>query len=123
MKSYRELEVYNISKTLAIRVHDMSLKLPKFEMYEEASQIRRSSKAVTGVIVEGYGRRRYKAEFIRYLIFSQAECNETVEHLDFLFETKSLTDEVLYKELNEQYHILNKRLNTFIKWVEGNFNP
>ena len=31
--------------------------LPKFEMYEEGSQIRRSSKAVASNIVEGFGRR------------------------------------------------------------------
>jgi len=41
--------------------------LPKFEMYEEGSQIRRSAKSVAANIVEGYGRRRYKQEFIRFL--------------------------------------------------------
>ena len=86
MKSYRDLEIYKTSKQLAIRIHKMSLELPKFEMFEEGSQIRRSSKAVTTSIVEGYGRRRYKADFIRYLVFAQSECDETIVHLDFLFE-------------------------------------
>lgn len=63
MKSYRDLEVYKESKRLAIDVHKMTMTLPKFEMFEEGSQIRRSSKAITSLIVEGYGRRRYKAEF------------------------------------------------------------
>jgi four helix bundle protein len=88
MKSYRDLEVYKLSKALAVRIHKMTLGLPGFEMFEDESQIRRSSKAITNVIVEGYGRRRYKAEFIRYLIFAQSECNETMAHLNFLFETK-----------------------------------
>lgn len=87
MKSYRDLEVYKLSKSLAIRIHKMTLQLPKFELYQEGSQIRRSSKSTTSMIVEGYGRRRYKAEFIRYLIFSQSGCDETIVHLDFLFET------------------------------------
>lgn len=72
MKSYRELEVYNESKRLAIKVHNVSLLLPKFEMFEEGSQIRRSLKAVTAAIVEGYGRRRYKADFIKFRIYAQA---------------------------------------------------
>ena len=55
MKSYRELEVYKESKRLAIIVHKMTLLLPKFELFEEGSQIRRSSKAVTSTLVEGYG--------------------------------------------------------------------
>ncbi|HEX8676184.1 MAG TPA: four helix bundle protein, partial [Segetibacter sp.] len=38
----------------------MSMTLPKFEMYEESSQIRCSAKAVTSLVVEDYIRRRYK---------------------------------------------------------------
>ena len=36
----------------------------KFELYETGSQIRRSAKAVTALIVEGFARRRYKADFM-----------------------------------------------------------
>lgn len=68
MKSYREIDVYNDSKRLAIEIHKMSLSLPKFELYEEGSQVRRSAKAVTSAIVEGYGRKRYKADFIKQFI-------------------------------------------------------
>lgn len=122
MKSYRDLEVYQESKMLAIRIHKMTMQLPKFEMYEEGSQIRRSAKAVTSAIVEGYGRRRYKTEFIRYLIFSQSECDETILHLDFLFETDSLKEEKTYNELRFEYDSLSKRINKFIQWVEEKFN-
>ena len=62
MASYRDLEIYKLSYDLAIKIHKMSLKLPKYEMYEEGSQIRKSSKGITSCIVEGYGRKRYKAE-------------------------------------------------------------
>jgi four helix bundle protein len=73
MKSYRDLKIYIESKRLAIEVHKMSMTLPKFEMFEEGSQIRRSSKAITALIVEGYGRRKYKGDFTKYLILSHAE--------------------------------------------------
>jgi four helix bundle protein len=122
MKSYRELEVFIESKRLAIQIHKMTLSLPKFEMYEEGSQIRRSSKAVTVTIVEGYGRRRYKADFIKFLIYSQSECDETIVHLDFLFDTDSFKDERLYIQLKEDYDSLSKRINKFIQWVENNLN-
>jgi len=122
MKSYRDLEIYKESKRLAIEIHKMSLMLPKFEMFEEGAQIRKSSKTTKSCIVEGYGRRRYKAEYIRYLIFAQSECDETILHLDFLFETKSLTDEQLHIDLITEYDTLSKRINKFIQWVEENFN-
>ncbi|MFN2457850.1 MAG: four helix bundle protein [Chitinophagaceae bacterium] len=122
MKSYKDLEFFKTSKALATRIHKISLKLPKFELFEEGSQIRRSSKGVTTAIVEGYGRRRYKAEFIRYLVFAQSECDETILHLDFLYDTESLTDETFYNEIKQEYDTLSKRINKFIQWVEENFN-
>ena len=97
MKSYRDLDVYKESKRLAIVIHKLSLTLPKFELYEEGSQIRRSSKAVISLIVEGYGRRRYKADFIKYLVYTQAKCDETIVHIDFLFETASIKSLETYK--------------------------
>ncbi len=122
MKSYRDLEIYNESKRLAIEVHKISVTLPKFELYEEGSQIRRSSKSVTVSIVEGYGRRRYKADFIKYLIYAQSECDETMVHLDFLFESGSMKDESIYQTLKNDYDLLSKRINKFLQWVEENLN-
>ena len=122
MKSYRELEIYQESKRLAIEIHRVSLALPKFELYEEGSQIRRSSKSVTSMIVEGYARGKYKAEFIKFLIYSLSECDETIVHLDFLFETQSLTDEIKFNQLKTDYDSLSKRINKFIQWVEENWN-
>lgn len=122
MKSYKDLEIYKESKSLAIEVHKMSSTLPKFELFEEGGQIRRSSKSVTAMIVEGYGRRRYKADFIKYLVYSQSECDETIVHLDFLFETRSLQNEELFKKLKDEYDMLSRKINKFIQWVEENWN-
>lgn len=94
-------------------------KLPKFEMYEEASQIRRSSKSVRSNIVEGYGRRQYKQEFLKALTYAIALCDETADHLDTLFETESLGNEVLYLDLKEAIYHLGRRLNLFIQSVEN----
>ena len=118
--SYRDLEIFKESKRLALLVHAMSLRLPKFELYEEGSQIRRSSKSVASNIVEGHGRKRYKAEFIRYLIVAHAECDETLLHLAFLEESGSATD---VKQMRMEYEILSKKIYTYINWVEENFQP
>ena len=68
MKNYIDIEIYSESKRLGIEIHRLFMELPKHELYEEGSQIRRSSKSVTCSIVEGYARRRYNADFIKYLI-------------------------------------------------------
>ena len=122
MSSYRDLEVYKLAKELAIKIHKMSLSLPKFETFEEGSQIRRSSKSIASAIVEGYGRGRYKAEFIKYLTYAHAECDETILHLEFLFESESLKDKILFDELYTSYDQLGRKLNKYIQWVEENWN-
>jgi four helix bundle protein len=122
MKSYRDLDIYKESKRLAIEVHVLSLTLPRFELYEEGSQIRRSSKAVTSMIVEGYGRKRYKADFTKYLVYAQAECDETIVHLDFIVETKSLPASEQISELRSDYDSLSKQINKFIQWVDKNYS-
>jgi len=66
MSSYKDLEIYKLAYELALKVHDLSLQLPKYELYEQGSQIRRSSKSVKDQIAEGYGRRRYKADFVKF---------------------------------------------------------
>ncbi len=117
--SYLDLEVWKLSRELVIAIHEMTLtKVPKFEAFEEASQIRRSIKSVKSCIVEGYGRRRYKQEFVRFLTYSLASCDETADHLDTLTITKSLTDESLISDLTQKLTKLGKKLNLFLQGVE-----
>ena len=117
--SYKKLEIWELARSLVIDIHKMTLqKLPKFEMYEEGPQIRRSIKSVKSTIVEGYGRRRYKKDFIRFLAYSHASCDETTDHLETLFETGSLTDRNLYDDLHDRLETLGRKLNRFIQSVE-----
>jgi four helix bundle protein len=117
--SYKTLEIWQIARELVVAVHDMTLtKLPKFEMFEEGSQTRRAVKSIKSNIVEGYGRRRYKQEFIRYLTYAQASCDETKDHLETLFDTQSLTDAKLYEKLHERLEVLGRKLNLFTQSVE-----
>ena len=117
-KNYRDLDIYKKARTLSKEIHDMSLKLPKFEMYEEGSQTRRSSKSIRINIVEGFGRRRYKQEFIKFLIYALASCDETIDHLETLYETKSLIDKERYNYFCDEYDHLGKMINNFIKSVD-----
>ena len=97
--SYRKLEIWQKARQLVIDIHKMTLsKLPQFELYEEGSQIRRSIKSTKSNIVEGYGRRRYKQDYVRFLTYSLACCDETTDHLETLYETESLKDEVLVRQ-------------------------
>ena len=91
-RGYEDTAVYQLAKRLAAEIHRMTLvELPKFEMYEEGSQIRRSAKSVVANFVEGYGMKRYKGDLVRYLTYALSSCDETKAHLEMLHETGSLT--------------------------------
>lgn len=122
--SYRNLQTWQLSRELTTEIHNMTLVLPGFEQFEEAQQIRRSMKSVRSNIVEGYGRRFYKMDYIRFIIYSLSSNDETIDHLDILFETKSLTDEKLYYLLRGKLEILGKKINKFLQSVErGHSRP
>lgn len=121
--SYTKLKIWQMASGLSVQIHVMSLKeLPSFELYEEGNQIRRSIKSVRSNIVEGYGRRRYKRDYIRFLIYALASNDETIDHLETLFATKSLNDFSKYNELKSNLIILGKSINNFIKTVELKHN-
>ena len=116
--SYKNLEIWQEARTLVIDIHKMTIeKLPKFELYEEGGQIRKSSKSVKSTIVEGYARRRYQQEYIRFLTYAIASNDETIDHLETLYETDSLKDKELYENLHGRIEILGKKLNNFIKTI------
>ena len=117
---YRNLEIYAQAHNLAVRIHKMSLTLAAIERFEEASQIRRSSKSVSAQIVEGYALRKYRDEFLHYLHRALASSDETREHLELLWDTGSLKDKKSYSELAEAYDVLSRRIGSFIVGVEGN---
>lgn len=116
MKSYTDLDIYKMAYELALGVHELSMTLPKYELYEQGSQVRRSSKSIKDNIAEGFGRRRYKDEFVRFLIFAHSSCDETVSQLNMIsdihYKENPLTD------LLNRYDILGRKINSFINYVE-----
>jgi four helix bundle protein len=120
MGSYKDLEIFQLAFELAIKVHHPSLKLPKFELFEQGSQIRRSSKSVKDTIVEGFGRRKYKADYIKFLTYSLASCDETMNHI---LTIKTIYPEIEdFLEFEEQYDKPGRKINNYIQFVESNWN-
>ncbi|HCD53572.1 MAG TPA: four helix bundle protein, partial [Balneolaceae bacterium] len=66
-------------------------------------------------IVEGCGRRRYKQDFIKYLIYAQSSYDETISRLNMISELYFNESEL--DDLKSQYSVLGKRIYNFIKYV------
>jgi len=116
--SYRDLEVFQLAMKLAAEIHQMTMQLPKFELFEEGGQIRRSSKSVVHHIVEGFGRRKYRNDFLKYITVAIAECDETQVAIELLYRTESLKDQRAYEYFKEEYNKLARKLNRFHSSIE-----
>lgn len=119
-KSYKDLDIYNNGMNLFLTLHPQTLKLPKYELYELGSQLRRSSDSVVSNIVEGYGRRKYKADFIRFLVFSHASYLETINHI---FKITQLYSELKedFEPFIQDYEHLGGKIFNFMSYVEKNW--
>jgi four helix bundle protein len=59
-------------------------------------------------------------EFLHFLSVAYASLMETNDHLETLFQTKSLVDKIKYDKLHELMDKLGRKLNLFIQSVEKN---
>ena len=121
---YQRLEVWRLARELSVDIHRMTLEqLPRFELHEVGSQVRRSTKSIRANIVEGYGKRRYKLEFLRHLTYALGSAQETLDHLDTFHETGSLTSQEIHAELTARTRLLIAKLTTFMRGVELHHRP
>jgi len=77
IRSFREMDVYNLALKEAGRIFKITKEFPKEERYSLTDQIRRSSRAVNALVAEAWARRRYKAAFINKINEALGEAMET----------------------------------------------
>ena len=100
-----------MSVDAAMRIFEISKGFPKEEIYSLTDQIRRSSRAVSSIIAEGWRRRKYEKVFVNKLNESEGEAAETQVWLEFAVKCKYL-DRKIGKELHELYdRIIGKLVN------------
>lgn len=112
--SYLNLQVYHRAHAFGLACHRLSLKLPKFELYESGSQLRRASKSISSNIVEGYGRKQYPADYVRFLVIALASNDESREWLVYISECHEEHVSAA-AELIAECEEIGRMLNSFIQ--------
>jgi four helix bundle protein len=98
-RSFRELEVYRAAREQAREIFEVSREFPREETYALTDQIRRSARAVSALVAEAWGRRRYPAAFANKMSEALAEAGETQAWLDHAVDCGYLS--------TEQYQVLD----------------
>ena len=101
VKSFRDLEVYKLSREVAKEIFFLSKDFPKDEKYSMTDQVRRSSRSVGAQIAEAWGKKRYEAHFISKLTVADSEQLETQHWID-------VAEECDYIDENTRNNLLGK---------------
>jgi four helix bundle protein len=121
IQTYKDLDIYKEALALFYDSHRLSMVLPKHELYEQGSQMRRAADSIISNFVEGYGRRRYKPDYVKFLVYAHASILELQCHLE---KIASLYPEFSedYMAIKTRYDVLGKKMYRFIQHVETNWN-
>jgi four helix bundle protein len=114
VKSFRELEVYRLSREISRDIFLLSKNFPNEERYSLTDQIRRSSRAVGAQIAEAWGKRRYELHFISKLTDADGEQLETQHWLEVSSESEYM-DCGLSKKMISKCESVGKMLQKMIE--------
>jgi len=114
-RGFEDLECYQLALEVMAEIHKFSKTLPPDEKYDLYSQIRRSSKSVTGNLAEGYGCYHY-LDSLHYYSIARGELNETLAHL---IDARVLEyiDQAAFESLYKLIRQAEQTLNGFMTYV------
>lgn len=119
IRGFRDLEVYQTARREARRVFLLTKRFPHDERYSLTDQVRRSSRAVAGMIAEAWAWRSYPAAFKSKLTDALAEAMETQSWLDHALECQYIGPEehrshdAPWQSIGAMLHRMIARADTF----------
>ena len=113
VKSFRDLEVYRLSRKLSKEIFETSKMFPRGEMLSLTDQLRRSSRSVGANIAEAWAKRKYRKNFISKLTDADGEQLETQHWIEIAFDSSYIPDD-LAKSLLQQYASIGRMLKSMM---------
>jgi four helix bundle protein len=111
--SYKDLVVWQKSKTLAVQIYELTDTFPRKEMYGLTSQLRRAAVSVASNIAEGQGRLT-TGEFLHFLGQSRGSLLELQTQLAISLELRYITKQQL-QAMEEKSSEVLRLLNALIE--------
>ena len=87
IKTYRDLNIWNVGIELVKDIYKLTEKFPKQEMYGIVSQMRRSAISIPSNVAEGF-KRYHNKEYIQFLYVTLGSCAELETQVTIAKELK-----------------------------------
>lgn len=117
IKSFEDLEVWQVCKNLRKRLTCLARELPQEEKFRLTDQIIRAARSVTNNIAEGYGRYHFQ-ENIQFCRQSRGSLYEIMDHLTICTEENYLSTDN-FNSLKSDCERAVMLLNGFIRFLQN----
>jgi four helix bundle protein len=112
IKSFEDLEVWQLSKELVTKIYRITKDLPQDEIFGITSQIKRAALSIPANIAEGFGRFHY-LDKAKFYLNARGSLLELKSHLLIAFDLKFI-DKTVTQQLIQDIDQLGIKLNNFI---------
>ena len=114
-QTFEDLEAYKAAREFRKAMYGVSRRLPAFEKFELASQIRRAAVSLTNNIAEGHGRFHYLDQ-IKFMLQARGSLQELIDDLNVCEDENYLPSPEVAQAKQPGWHVL-KLLNGYLRWL------
>jgi four helix bundle protein len=114
-RTFEDLQVYQFARGFRVAMYAVSRRLPGFEKFELASQIRRAAVSLTNNIAEGHGRWHF-ADHIKFVLQGRGSLQELLDDLNVCEDEHYLPVPEIPKLKEQGWHVL-RLINGYLRYL------
>src|SRR5207244_13606967 len=116
-QTFEDLETYKAASEFRKTMYAVTRRLPSFEKFELASQIRRAAVSATNNISEGHGRFHFLDQ-IKFMLQARGSVQELIDDLNVCEDEEYLCGGEISKLKHHESNVLNVR-NGYLRWLRA----
>src|SRR5215831_12283254 len=114
-RTFEDMEVYRQAREFRKAMYAVTRRLPAFEKFELASQIRRAATSLTNNIAEGHGRYHFPDQ-IKFQLQARGSLSELIDDLNICSDENYLPEEEI-STLKKQATGVHQLINGYIRYL------
>ena len=114
-RTFEDLEVYKAGRKFRKKMYGVARRLPDFEKFGLASQIRRAAVSLTNNMAEGHGRYHF-ADQVRFFLGSRGSLQESVDDINVCNDEKYLEGDEITELKGEAWRVLGL-INGYLRYL------
>jgi four helix bundle protein len=114
-KTFEDLDAYKAAREFRKKMYGVARRLPDFEKFVLADQIRRAALSLTNNIAEGHGRFHFLDQ-IKFMLQARGSLEELLDDLNVCEDESYLTNAEI-KALKQEAWGVHKLLNGYIRFL------